>query len=343
MLAACVAAILTPLARHGVEGATPAFMWTADALNAGKTLLGSTCGAIVLGRAPAARQYTTDDDEMNKRIFSVAINGSPIWMLDNIKDRIEGGVLELALTAHDTIGARKLGHNVDVELPWRTTLYMTGNGATYSDDMSRRLLHIALLSRARVEGTSRASQAERSFKHPSLLAHTLANRPSLLRDALTILLAHGKAGRPTSGRVMPTFEAWANVVAHAVWWASDADPQRAQPPESASADTETARRVVLCWHAFASTTSHTLASIRSVMKGAAFHDPVLELAAAMADLAGVADLEKVSPQKLGRAFELHVVGRRFADPEGGTVGIVAAGESHGSKRYRSEKKASTSE
>ena len=123
------------------------------------------------------------------------------------RDRIEGGVLELALTAHDTIGARKLGHNVDVELPWRTTLYMTGNGATYSDDMSRRLMHISLLSRARAERTSRASQEERSFKHPSLLAHTLARLDRKPREAKAFYgaIALATAGGTVAGTVGAMF------------------------------------------------------------------------------------------------------------------------------------------
>lgn len=350
MLSACVAAILTPLARAAIAGPTPAFMWTADAKLAGKSLMASTCGAIVLGRAPSSRQYTSDDDEMAKRIAAVAMNGLPIWMLDNVKTRIDGGMLELALTAHDTIAARILGHTEDREMPWRSTVYLTGNGATYSDDMSRRLLHIALLSRARVEGAVTASSEAREFKHPDLVAHVLTNRPALLRDALIILREHCVAGRPSSKRALPSFEAWARVVADAVWWASGTDPQRARPPESASGDTDAALRVVLGWEALFQTTRHTLATARAQLTGAARVDPdarrvpgaargtpgVEDLIAALTDLADVADLARVSPGSLGRRFEQHVVGRAFPHPDGGTVSIVADGLARGSKLYHAE-------
>lgn len=341
MLSACVAAILTPLARAAIDGPTPAFMWTADAKLAGKSLLASTCGAIVLGRVPSARQYTPDDDEMAKRIAAVALNGLPIWMLDNVKNRIDGGMLELALTSHDTIAARILGHTEDREMPWRSTVYLTGNGATYSDDMSRRLLHIALLSRARVEGVVTASSEARTFRYPELVSHVLDHRPALLRDALTILRAHVVAGRPSSGQTLPSYEAWARVVAHAAWWASGTDPQRARPPESASGDTDAALRVALAWEALFQTARHTLATMRAQLKGEASGlDVAAELTAALADLAGAADLAKVSPGSLGRWFEQHVVGRVFPDPNGGTVCIVADGVSHGSKRYRAEHRGS---
>jgi hypothetical protein len=334
MLSACVAAILTPLARAAIAGPTPAFMWTADAKLAGKSLMASTCGAIVLGRAPSSRQYTADDDEMAKRIAAVALNGLPIWMLDNVKTRIDGGMLELALTAHDTIAARILGHTEDREMPWRSTVYLTGNGATYSDDMSRRLLHIALLSRARVEGVVTASSEARTFRYPDLVGHVLNHRPALLRDALIILLEHREAGQPSSGHSLPSYEAWSRVVAHAVWWASGTDPQRARPPESAAGDTDAALRVVLGWEALFQTQRHTLATVRAELTGAARGVPGADdLTAALADLAEVADLARVSPGSLGRRFEQHVVGRAFPHPDGGTVSIVADGLSHGSKRY----------
>jgi hypothetical protein len=351
MLSACVAAILTPLARAAIAGPTPAFMWTADAKLAGKSLMASTCGAIVLGRAPSSRQYTADDDEMAKRIAAVAMNGLPIWMLDNVKTRIDGGMLELALTAHDTIAARILGHTEDREMPWRSTVYLTGNGATYSDDMSRRLLHIALLSRARVEGAVTASSEARTFRYPDLVDHVLAHRPALLRDALIILREHRVAGQPSSGHSLPSYEAWSRVVAHAVWWASGTDPQRARPPESAAGDTDAALRVVLGWEALFQTQRHTLATMRTQLTGAARGVPEAargvpgaargvpgadDLIAALADLAGVADLARVSPGSLGRRFEQHVVGRVFPHPDGGTVSIVADGLSHGSKLYRAE-------
>jgi hypothetical protein len=337
MLSACVAAILTPLARAAIAGPTPAFMWTADAKLAGKSLMASTCGAIVLGRAPSSRQYTADDDEMAKRIAAVALNGLPIWMLDNVKTRIDGGMLELALTAHDTIAARILGHTEDREMPWRSTVYLTGNGATYSDDMSRRLLHIALLSRARVEGAVTASSEARTFRYPDLVDHVLAHRPALLRDALIILREHRVAGQPSSGHLLPSYEAWARVVAHAVWWASGIDPQRARPPESAAGDTDAALRVVLGWEALFQTARHTLATARAQLTGPARGVPGADdLTAALADLAEVADLARVSPGSLGRRFEQHVVGRAFPHPDGGTVSIVADGLYFGSKRYRAE-------
>ncbi len=343
MLAATVAAILTPLARSAIVGPVPAFMWSADAQLAGKSLMASVCGAIPLGRAPSVRQYTPDDDEMAKRIAAVAVNGSPLWLLDNIRAHIEGGALELALTAHDTIAARILGATVDREMPWRTTVYLTGNGASYSADVARRLLHIALLSRGRVEGGHQSGTTERTFRHVDLTAYVLEHRPELLRAALVVLRAHLAAGRPSSGNALPSFEAWSRVVAHAVWWASGVDPVRARPPESANRDTDVARRIALAWHGAAPGEALTLSALRGRIATAQKATPadaeranasaLVELGSALAELAGEPELARAKAGSLGRRVEQHVVDHAFPHPDGGRVRIAAAGLLHGSKRY----------
>ena len=342
MLAATVAAILTPLARSAIVGPVPAFVWCADAQLAGKSLMASVCGSIPLGRAPSVRQYTPDDDEMAKRIAAVAMSGTPLWMIDNIRGHIEGGALELTLTAQDTIGVRILGATVDREMPWRAATYLTGNGASYSADIARRLLHIALLSRGRVEGGSTHGTTERTFRHVDLPAYVLEHRPELLRAALVVLRAHLDAGRPSSGDVLPSFEAWSRIVAHAVWWASGVDPVRARPPESANRDTDIARRIALAWHGAAPGESLTLSALRARIaaaepsRGGAEPGRVaalVELGSALAEFAGAVDLARVNPGSLGRRVEQHLVDRAFPHPDGGRVRIVATGLLHGSKRY----------
>jgi len=344
-LAATVAAILTPLARAAIDGPVPAFMWSADASLAGKSMLASTCGAVVLGRSPPPRQYTPDDDEMSKRIAAVALSGVPLWFLDNIRTHVEGGALELLLTAHDRIAARILGATVDREMSWRAVTYMTANGASYSADVARRLLHIPLLSCGRREAGAAAGTTERTFRF-ELPSHAIEHRARYIGAALVMLRAHLAAGRPSSGESLPSFESWSRVVAHAVWWASEADPINARPPESANRDNDVARRVALAWHSAAPGESLTLAAVRSriaaVEPGRGGADPsrasaLVELASALAELAGAPDLARASAHALGRRFEQHVADRYIPHPDGGSVRINPAGLLHGSKRYASHR------
>ena len=333
---AVVAAMLSPLAREAVDGPCPAFVFEADGPNAGKTLAASVCGALVTGRVPAVRQHTADDDETAKRIASIAIAGHPVALFDNVRSHVEGGALEAALSAHGAIAARILGRSEDRELPWRTVLFLTMNAASYSADVARRVVHIAMRGRA-VD-----LDASVTFKVPDLARHVLARRSDLLRDAFVILRAHQIAGRPHKGATLPTFEAWSRVVAAAVHWASGHDPVRARPPESANRDANIARAVTLAWCAAYPGEPLTIGALRSrllatYLPGAA--GPAVSTAAgalrdALAELAGAPDVSRVSAGSLGRRVQLHVVGRVYVDPvTGRSVSIEAAGSLHGSARY----------
>ena len=171
-VAAIIAAMLSPLARESVVGPVPAFVFEANGPDAGKTLAAEVCGTLVTGRVPAVRQYTPDDDEMSKRIAAVALAGSTVWLLDNVRDHIQGGAMEGVLTAHDTIGARVLGSSTDRELPWRAVTYMTANGVSYSGDGSRRVIQISMRSRGSL-ATGETGSTVRTFRIPDLLGHVL--------------------------------------------------------------------------------------------------------------------------------------------------------------------------
>lgn len=333
---AVVAAMLSPLAREAVDGPCPAFVFEADGPNAGKTLAASVCGALVTGRVPAVRQHTADDDETAKRIASIAIAGHPVALFDNVRSHVEGGALEAALSAHGAIAARILGRSEDRELPWRTVLFLTMNAASYSADVARRVVHIAMRGRA-VD-----LDASITFKVPDLARHVLARRSDLLRDAFVILRAHQLAGRPHKGATLPTFEAWSRVVAAAVHWASGHDPVRARPPESANRDANIARSVTLAWCAAYPGEPLTIGALRSRLlatylpgaAGPAASAATGALRDALAELAGAPDVSRVSAGSLGRRVQLHVVGRVYVDPvTGRSVSIEAAGSLHGSARY----------
>jgi hypothetical protein len=335
---AVVAAILTPLAREAIDGPVPAFVFEADQPNAGKTLLASVCGAIATGRIPAVRQHTADDDETAKRIASIAIAGHPLAVFDNVRAHVEGGALEAALSAHATIATRILGRSEDRELPWRTVLLLTMNAASFSADVARRVVHIALRGRA-VDLDQRTD-----FRHGDLLRHALLHRPTLLRAAFTILAAHRAAQPPHAGALLPTFEAWSRVVAGAIHWSSGYDPVRARPPEAANRDANVARTVALTWwNAFADRPLR----VGEVLERLRDRDPapgVPELRDALADLTGTADPTRCTPGSVGKLIAGRVAGRQHTDPSDPTsyIAIETAGHVHGSVRYRATRTSKTS-
>lgn len=338
MIAASIAAVMTPLARAAIRGPVPLFLWEADRANAGKTLAATCAGIIVTGRAPSVRQFTDDDDEMNKRFGAIGIHGIPVVFFDNIRKHIEGSILEAALTAYDTLAIRGLGALVDREFPWRTTIYATGNGVSYSHDMSGRVVHIMMFGRGRNTAGAEPGTVERTYRHPDLQGYVTQKRGDLLKDALTILRAHVVAGRPRAATTLDTFESWSRTVADPIAWASGYDPVKARPPEHTDRDTNSARRVALAW---ANSFSGETITLREVIARCLTADPskpgarglvhaeaVADLREALSDMAGT-DLSRMTDRhKTSVAVRLKrdVVGRTFPVAGGGTVTVRSRGK-----------------
>ena len=305
MRAACVAAILTPLARHAIDEGVPTFLWEADGPGAGKTLSATVCGAVVLGRAPAVRPYTADDDEMKKTLGAIALQAPPIALFDNIRDHIQGGALEQVITTPDSYAPRILGVSNAPELPWRTTLYLTANGVTLSGDLAQRAICIRL---TRAPGSD-----DRVFDVPELLRTTLTRRPELLRAALTILRAHVVAGRPKAGRIHDRFPVWSRIISAAITWASGHDPSLARPHRDAVLDNNLGSVLIANWHAALQESSLTLSALRDRLavadrarpgaNGPTAVEALCELRSALADCMGTPDLTRVSNVALGRRLK----------------------------------------
>ena len=334
-LAACVAAVLTPLARAAIRGPVPAFMWEANGAGAGKTTLAQICGAVVMGRPPAVRTLTANDEENSKHIAGIAKAATPVVLFDNAKVGVEGGSLEATITAHDRIAPRTLGTNDTPELPWRTTIYVTANDASYSPDTHQRFVHVSLL----------APTAARTYRHASPVLHAIEHRPALLRAALTILRAHVVAERPRASVGHERFVEWSRVVADAVAWSSGADPAHARPPESASRETEAARAVVIAWWLAIGGEEVSLAALRRRIEAVDPARPgasatpkkaeaLVDLRAALAEMCGVADLARASSVALGKRLG-RVIGRRYPlGGEGVAVALTARDDRNGVKLWR---------
>ena len=340
MIAATVAAMLTPLVRFAMGAGTsaPGFMWSATDVASGKSTMAKACGVAVLGRIPAATQYTNDDDEMAKRAASIASTGRPVWFLDNVRASVEGSTLEQVLTCDGAYEARMLGTNEPRRMNWNSTIYMTGNGASYSPDMARRMRHIAL----RPHANDAEREAAQSSDHYDIAGWMLAHRVEVLRDLLTIARAHHIAGQPSSGSSLDSFDEWCRWCAWPIWWASGYCPSKADPPPDATRGTGAARIAAVSWWEAFGDKRVTAASIVSTCTNpdavTAGADPrragaVLELAAALAELAGVPSLARVSPGSLGGRIASRIAGRSWEHPQG-RVTIERNGVTHGAAAYR---------
>ncbi len=346
MIAAVVAAMYTPMIRDAIgDASAPGFMWSATDVASGKSTVAKACGAVVLGRIPAATQYTNDDDEMAKRAASIASTGRPLWFLDNVRATVEGSTLEQVLTCDGAYEARMLGTNEPRRMNWTATVYMTANGASYSRDMARRVRHIAM----RPHASKEERDAVRALAHYDLVGHVLAHRAEILSDLLTIGRAHYLAGQPAapsnpraSDIPFDSFDAWERWCAWPIWWASGYSPAWADPPAEASRDTNTARAVAVAWWDAIGekrvTTTRLVSTCNDPDAAKPGADPrrgdaVLELGAALAELAGAPSLARVNSRSLGERIAKRVSGRSWEHPHG-RVTIERDGETAGSAAYR---------
>ena len=216
--AAWLAYLLTALARFAFDGPAPLFLVDANIRGSGKSLLCDLVALIVSGREMSRMSNPKDDDECRKRITALAIAGDTLCLIDNIIGGLGCASLDAALTG--TVWKdRVLGSSEIVELLLLVTWSATGNNVALHADTARRVTHIRLDSRLE-------NPEERDgFKHPNLKAYVRQHRPKLLADALTILAAFCRAGRPQ--QKLPTwgsFEGWSDLVRQAVVWCGQGDP-----------------------------------------------------------------------------------------------------------------------
>src|SRR5262249_41125646 len=84
---AWVAALLTPLARFAFSGPAPLFLCDANVRAAGKGLLLDCISESNAGRRFTVATYTHDEDELRKRVTSLALAGDRLVLFDNLDGR----------------------------------------------------------------------------------------------------------------------------------------------------------------------------------------------------------------------------------------------------------------
>ncbi len=216
--AAWVAALLTPLARFSFSGPCPLFLVDGNCRGVGKGLLLDVVSHTITGQAFAVCPYTNEREELRKLITSIAVEGDRLVLFDNLDGRFGNDILDMALTGTGWKG-RLLGTNTTARVPLWAVWYGTGNNVSVGADTVRRVCPI------RLETPMEAPEQRGDFRRPDLLGWVADNRPRLLADALTILGAWHRAGRPNlSPKPWGSYAGWSSIVRNAVMWAGLPDP-----------------------------------------------------------------------------------------------------------------------
>jgi hypothetical protein len=200
-----IASALTLYTRHllSPNSLRPNFLVTANAEGSGKTLLCKIPIIAIQGSAPAGT-VPKDEAEVRKLIGGIALPGSPVSFLDNVKGHLSSAALD-ALTTSPITQFRLLGENKIIDAEHGLTVFLTGNHATFDPDSRRRTIIIELfLPESRPE--------DRIIKHPLDDAKLIEKRPEIL-GALSAFVRHWDVkGRPKPDYINQSFPPWNEVV-----------------------------------------------------------------------------------------------------------------------------------
>jgi hypothetical protein len=187
----------------------------------GKGKLVESIARIVTGRPMAVMSFTTNEEELEKRITALALGGESLVLIDNVVHELRSPSLDAVLTAPGDWQGRRLGRTEMVRVPAGMTWYVTGNNLLVSRDLVDRAVHIRLESNLECPRDRPASD----FRHPQLGRWVMSERPRLLGAALTLLRGYFAAGRPDQGLCSwGSFEEWSALVRGAIVWAGLPDP-----------------------------------------------------------------------------------------------------------------------
>lgn len=192
-----MAALLTGAALPSIDGPIPAFLICAHNPGDGKTLLAQVI-SMVLDSESVVVPWHDDEDRTRELLLSAIDSPSRIVILDNVRGRLGGSILETILTATEIIGSRKY------ERARRYTvnklIMVTGNDPRVTPDMARRLVRI------QVDRAGALPPADL----PEVLVMARQRRAEWLSCVRAVLESWDRVKRPIHG--CRSYEAWSGLI-----------------------------------------------------------------------------------------------------------------------------------
>lgn len=212
--AVALSGFLTAVARPGLPTA-PAHGIRAHTAGTGKSMLVDLISAIALGRGCPVISVGKTEDETEKRLAAMLLDGVPIISIDNVNGEL-GGDLLCQMTERPLVRVRVLGKSEAPEIECRSMVFATGNNLVLVGDMTRRTVLCTLDA-----GVERPETREFAFDP---LSRALADRGGYVAAILTILLAYRAAGSPRQCMPIGSYGAWSDTVRSTLMWLGEADP-----------------------------------------------------------------------------------------------------------------------
>jgi hypothetical protein len=212
-----ISLILEPFTREMIGAhPTPLTAVMAHQPGTGKGLLVDVCLGVSCGSL-SPQAYTSDEDELRKRLTSVLMQGAPVVFFDNVKVKMDSGALAAALTAHRW-SDRILGVTKMADVPIRNVWVCAANNPSVSEELTRRIVPIFL------ESPDIDPRLRTNFMHPNLTEWAREQRANLV-SAAVVLVSHYLLGeetvdfegavvreRATAATFLASYTRWAKVM-----------------------------------------------------------------------------------------------------------------------------------
>ncbi len=212
--AVALSAVLTAVLRPAL-GVAPAHAIAASTPGTGKSYLVDVVATIATGRPCAVIPVGKTEEETEKRLGALLLDGAPLISIDNVNGELGGDML-CQMTERPLVRVRILGRSEMPEVECRSTIFATGNNLTLVGDMTRRAV-LSMLD-AKVERPEL-----RAFDFDPV-AHVLRNRGALVAAVITLVRAYRAAGSPQVCGPLGSYSAWSATVRSALVWLGGADP-----------------------------------------------------------------------------------------------------------------------
>ena len=198
--------LLTPIIAPALDGNRPMHLLNAPLERTGKSkLVNEVFGGIITGRDTPSMQITDREEEREKRILAMLLQGETLMHLDNLPHYIDSPALASLLTAQRFLG-RLLGYSRNVSLPNYLTIVGTGNNVQASGEIAKRIVPII------IEPACANPEARTDFQHPDIRGYVRQQRRTVLECLLGLAANWLAAGRPRHTERLGGFEQWSETV-----------------------------------------------------------------------------------------------------------------------------------
>jgi hypothetical protein len=236
--------LLTPIVGPALDGSRPMHLVNSPLERTGKSkLVNEVFGGVLIGRQTPSMQITEREEEREKRILAMLLQGETLMHLDNLPHYVDSASLSSLLTAH-VFGGRVLGVSRTVKLANHLTVVGTGNNVAASGEIAKRIVPVL------IEPTSAHPEARSDFQHPDLRAYVRRQRRVVLECLLGLVETWLAAGRPKHPNRLGGFESWSETVGGILaaggfraWRTNEADWRKLADPQGAEMEA-----FVRAWH-----------------------------------------------------------------------------------------------